>query len=283
MPDAEVGERLPSGENDVYRVRSATGESILRLTPLSHRSRAELEAELDFVRYLCENGYPAAAPIADPDGAYLIAIEDGHAALFELAPGEHVEAFGPLWTEPLFVDWGRSIGRLHNLSATYPRSYRRFGWEDEATTRWMPANLKGVARDAYHALLPKVRDAADEETLIIHGDFGRVNFHLQNGQLIVFDFDDCTRHVPMYDIAVALWPLRNRPPDERDRWLSSMLIGYEQERPASTSHLQTMFEWRTLYMLAHHTRKWGSEATGTQSNWLASVEAQIVAPTAWSV
>lgn len=298
--DSRLGELLRAGENEVFRVEIKGKDAILRLTPCGHRTRSELCAELDFVRYLVKNEYPASSPIAAEAGEFVAEAGNGrHACCFEFVPGTNVVAFGDDWDEHLFRKWGRNIARLHTLSAQYrttaPAMHsaqdddlfltqtRRFAWDEEITARWMLQSLSGRATTAYERLAPLLKAAESKECIVVHGDFGIANFHLYEGEIYVYDFDDCMIHHPSYDVAVAVWPLRGQEPDARDRYLRWIVAGYEEVRTLDKVPLQAMFDWRTLYMFAHHIRKWGNQIPEDKRSWIARLEQQIETPVQWGI
>jgi Ser/Thr protein kinase RdoA (MazF antagonist) len=55
-PTARRVAHVRSGENSTWAVELTNRRSILRLTNEQHRTREQVEAELDFVEHLAENG-----------------------------------------------------------------------------------------------------------------------------------------------------------------------------------------------------------------------------------
>ena len=78
-------------ENAVYEIATRPAPSFLRITPSTHHSRAEVESELSFVRFLGEEGLPVAQPIVDHGGSFVVTTQlDGvglTACVVEQAPG----------------------------------------------------------------------------------------------------------------------------------------------------------------------------------------------------
>jgi Ser/Thr protein kinase RdoA (MazF antagonist) len=56
------------GECAVYAFQSGNSRRFLRLTEDRHRGRRQLEAELDFVRFVTSQGVAAARPLASAQG-----------------------------------------------------------------------------------------------------------------------------------------------------------------------------------------------------------------------
>jgi|SRR6266540_3194345 len=79
---------------------------------------------------------------------------------------------------------------------------------------------------------------------LIHTDMHHWNFLVHEGNITVFDFDDCTRHWFIYDIAVPIhYPLIEIPLCEMKRrgkfareFFSHFMKGYDRE-----NHLDTFW------------------------------------------
>ncbi len=93
--DIELIEAHTGGRNIVYSCeKGGTGAKMLRIAYLKDRSREDMLAEVEDVRYLCEHGGSVADVISSQDGNLLEEItHDGHTffvCLFERAKGRQL-------------------------------------------------------------------------------------------------------------------------------------------------------------------------------------------------
>jgi Ser/Thr protein kinase RdoA (MazF antagonist) len=287
FPDARILRQFPMSENHVYEVSSLGRAYILRITPKDHRTLRDVRAELAVVRALVARAFPAAAPVATREQRGVVETDMGWACAFESAPGAKVEAFGEDWTEAFFIQWGETIGMLHRSASDLPEVQDRFAWHEDPTVRSMPIVLAEEERasDEHARLFKKLESVPAHDLTLVHGDLGLSNFHRsKSGSITVFDFDDCCRHLALYDVAVALWPLRNRDAEERSRYLTWLLSGYQRQvelREDWKTVLQLLFDWRNLYLFTHNLKKWGSSPDSSQVAWRETMRRQIASPVNW--
>ncbi|KUP09343.1 aminoglycoside phosphotransferase [Bacillus coahuilensis m2-6] len=209
-----VPEEKPLGdfENFVFKARRNNGEiRILRFTHSSHRSIEEIEQEMSFLDYLGENGAPVAKPHRSINQEFVepYQTENGvfYASLFDYAPGTRVTAEDPkFWNDELFKEWGKTIGQLHKLTKNYPHTPHRLDWEkdEEMYIHYLPNHtLKALAYEIVDSIkkLPKTNDTYG----LIHSDVHLGNFHVQNGNITIFDFDDLMYQYFIHDLAIVLY------------------------------------------------------------------------------
>ncbi len=257
------------GANAVYEFRVGSARLFLRLTRNAHRSRDQLEAELDFVRYLASRGVAVARPVSSVNDAWVerAAAADGelwHAVAFAAAPGCHFRYFSGDIDRPLFRAWGAAIGALHAASREFvpASSRRRPSWTEQDTTCCDDTRLASAETEARreHVRVAEwlaSRGATAQSWGLIHGDFGRTNFRLDGNTVHVYDFDDACYHWYMADIAHALWAFRHAPPAERERFLMWFLDGYREHSPVDADarvQLSWFVRLRSLSLFIHHRR-----------------------------
>jgi amicoumacin kinase len=257
----------------VYRGRPA----ILRLSHSSHRAPDQLRAELDFIDHLARGGVAVCPAIADDAGAPLrvIPADSGSfiAVLFERARGQRPRRRDPaIWNLPLFSAWGATAGRMHRLARSHlPTAARsRPAWHDDDllrdARRHLPPDesfvLERLAElTTWLAALPRDPDSYG----LTHGDLHQGNFFVDQGRLVVFDFDDAAYHWFAHDIAVSLYHVYPADPGELPAWeafarrfLEAYLEGYRTEYPidpAWVARLPGFLRFRDLIMYINFCKK----------------------------
>jgi amicoumacin kinase len=81
---------------------------------------------------------------------------------------------------------------------------------------------------------------------LIHGDVYQENMFLADGELFLFDFDNCEYGHYISDIAIALYAALWRVPNEADRaefserFLRSLFPGYREEQQLSRREIEAL-------------------------------------------
>jgi amicoumacin kinase len=286
-------------ESAVYTFALGGSALYLRLTAPEHRSRQQIEAELAFVCYLHEGGARVCRPLASHGGLRVEPIQVEaeqetsslyHACVFEEAMGSEFRYDTADSPEAHFRTLGRTLGRIHALSKLYSPEgcLHRFSWQEEATftqiERYLPRS-ETVIWEEFQALSEWLHhEPLTPETFgLIHGDAGATNYRWHDGQITVFDFDDCCSHWFAYDLAIVLYPHGWRP--EAAQLYEALVGGYSQETAWDGRSLSEMTLWcrlRMLYMFLHHVRKWGEEnLSDRQKEWLMQKRENIARGYSW--
>jgi Ser/Thr protein kinase RdoA (MazF antagonist) len=155
-----------------------------------------------------------------------------------------------------FQNWGQVLGQMHRLTKTYqPMSdaIRRADWYTwDIFTGFPYGERLPTIQMKYNQLiaelhaLPKDVDSYG----LIHFDFNDGNFTVDydNGDITVFDFDDCCYFWFMFELASA-WEggigwVTSRPLTERqafmDRYMEQVMEGYTRENMLSSAWLDRM-------------------------------------------
>lgn len=249
-------------QNFVYAIERAEGPAILRLTHESHRSRAEVEAEVRWMVDLRERGLPVAAVYSSADGHLVKTVDSAHGAFvvtcFERLNGAEPDPQTPQkWTEQMFTQLGTLIAQLHQASyeaARTPATLARRTWREESVAQnfhfYAPVGEKAV-HEAFDRVLaqldalPRTRDAYG----LIHADLNHANFVLTPDGLNVFDFDDSCYCWFACDFIVPIFHLPTVVNVNAQQAFRLMLRGYESVRrfnPVWLKWIPLFFLWRDL-------------------------------------
>jgi Ser/Thr protein kinase RdoA (MazF antagonist) len=271
---------VQASENYVYDA----GPQFLRITPESHRTESQLRGELSFMRWLKNAGVTTALPCQSMNAKDVEASEYGWITAISRAEGAPVQAFGPMWNEALFRAWGRTMAAIHEHGLAWPDADLRWHWDADPLALRILTVLPAepMAMFEYNLLRHRLADLPIENYGPIHGDFGRPNFHLtESGEVVAFDFDDCGLHWHLYDLAIALWPLRHQPVEDRARYQTWMFAGYQEVRRLPEGDFDLFLRWRHLCLYANNRSAW-TAPDEPQSAWLTRAAAAIESPLRWS-
>ena len=291
-------QRLGDFENYVYAFdlqgagdAGRPSDRILRVGHSSHRSASQVEGELDWLRFLKSKDVGVAAPIEWPSGHWVeeIAAEDGSSFLatqFERVGGQRGSAVP--WEPVLFRIWGRYIGDLHALNADYRFGHsaaegrQRYIWDEDG--HW--ANLPADALDGDDLLAKRLEDLRAELARLprspahfglVHEDLHQGNFHIDEGRLIGFDFDDCSYHWYADDIAVVYFYARSHPAAREDpaafarQFWSNFMAGYRERAsfdPLWIDWMPSFLRLRLMILYLVCQIKWEAETRSEQQSQL---------------
>lgn len=222
------------GRNRIF-ICSKGGEKkfVLRISATGDRTENDYLAEVEFVRYLAENGAPVAdvipsasgklVEVIDLDCADSVATGVGGVApvfisLFEYAKGMLLADNGYRYREgaPLteyFFNTGKTLGKIHALSKNFKpvAAPRRPDFFDKYNMEY----LGRLIPDKYSELKSAIAKRLDtfralptdaQSYGLVHFDFSDGNYHIDmdTGAITVFDFDNCLYCWYMFDLA-NLW------------------------------------------------------------------------------
>ncbi|PGX08215.1 phosphotransferase enzyme family protein [Bacillus sp. AFS033286] len=242
-------------ENYIFKAKDKNNEDyVLRLTHSSHRSKKEVEAELDFLRYVAENGAKVAGPLysASQNLVEELIAEDGtffFASLFTYAKGEQVKGEeSPYWGYSYFKAWGKAIGQLHRLTMNYPKTAYRDTWEKDESSIVNELEDEKVKETAT-VLMDEIKllPIKKETFGLMHGDIHPGNFHYDGKELTIFDFDDASYNYFIHDLAMVLyysvlftpWTAEEKTEFVRKQ-LQVLRTGYEYEHRLADSWYESV-------------------------------------------
>ena len=237
--------------NATFSVETDSGTKYaLRININSTRTVDNMKAEVEWVRYLNRtSGLHTPTPIATLDDQYIVSglhADSGQTLYGVMYSWLEGEELGDEPTLSQLHEVGRAIATLHQESADFALSadaalptFNDFFWGTEDFL----FSKKSVLSDADRALIQRAHDLIMKFTNelyqnspvhIIHADMHGWNLMWNEGQLSVFDFDDCGYGVEAQDLAVTLYYLDTPEQDE------ALLNGYKSVRPLPTYSANTM-------------------------------------------
>lgn len=288
-------------ENYVFEADQNGLPVILRLTHSSHRSQNEVLAELEWIRFLRENGVdiPSCLDSQKKELTEVIPAGDTYftAALFEKATGKHADRKNPeQWNADLFREWGRITGEMHRATSGYapanPELSRPQWHEDEQilhAERYIQLGDEFILDRLKTALARMHALPQSHQTFgLIHTDIHPGNFFVDAGRIQVFDFDDSHYNWYIHDVAIPLYySITGGIPSiyEGDRnafaadFLQAFWSGYSEIFPLDPAWLDTLadfliFRDLTLY-LVFHKKVEPEKMSERDKQWMAEIRDRL--------
>lgn len=250
--DEESVTPLDGFENHLYRCVRQSEKYVLRISHDVHRQPREICGEIAFMNYLSQNGVSVPRPISAKNGLYVIEVSASDESvfsgvLFSWAQGEPPYS-KELWNESLFEKMGKLTGKIHRLSKEFTldskNALRKKREEDgdffigeylPNDEQHIAQKLDTIRQECEH--LPRSKDSFG----MVHYDFHGGNFFIHDGEITIFDFDDCGYHWFIADIAIALFYAVI--PDNRDSqkaeqgktFIGAFMRGYNKENKLNSS------------------------------------------------
>lgn len=278
-------DELGDFENYVYGFAHRGQPAVLRVTHCSHRSRAEIEAELAWLRYMCDGGVRFCAPLRSPAGRLVEVVGDEQffVAAFERAPGRPVTQ--DELSEDVYAALGQILGRSHHLTRSYrspPEAPGRPAWHEEGHVVAIPDRVPGdqeLVHRRYREGLAGLHSLAtgDDAFGIVHTDLHLQNFHWHDGTVLAFDTDDCAWHWFLEDISTVFYYSVRRADGAAavdaflERFFPPFWRAYQGEYeldPAWLDRLPLFMLFRTLTLYSLVQIKWPA-ATRTEEQGAA--------------
>ena len=208
-------EEMGGFESYVVKFQRNKSEFVLRLAHTIRRTPDMIQGEVQWIRYLAENGVSVADAVESLAGNLVEEIPDGKggkflATAFRMIKGKTPWQYG--WNTELFTDYGRLLGKMHNLSRSYSPAV-------DLRPHWNSTSLGGDLLKMIPEDQKKVRSRIRElenEALALPMDrdsYGLVHYDAHGGNMLVspegritlFDFDDCCLSWYANDIAIVLF------------------------------------------------------------------------------
>ena len=240
---------------------------VLRISSTGDRTENDYLAETEFVHYLAKNGAPVADVIPSVNGKLVETVEDGKAqvfiSLFEYAKGMLLCDNGYRYREgaPLeeyFYNTGKTLGKIHELSKGFvpTAGHRRPDYFDKYNMEYINRlilDTYSVLKKAIATRLEKFHKLPNDSQNygLVHFDYSDGNYHIDmtNGNITVFDFDNCMYCWYMFDLANLYlhgegWFRYESDPAKREagmqNYFNTILKGYKSETSISDNLLNQL-------------------------------------------
>ena len=251
---------LDGFESFIYEFQKKGEAYILRIAHSLRRSESLIQAEVDWINYLADGGATVARAVHSARGKLVEAISDQQDGYFLTTAFVKAKGQPPnskCMTPEFFEKYGELIGKMHRLSEKYHPSEgqpRRCHWDDPEmldVIKFVPESqtlVKQRYQDllTYLSTLPK-----NEETYgLVHQDAHAGNFFVDDqGEITLFDFDDCAYSWYANDIAIVLfYMITNHPEPEKyaETFFSSFLKGYRRHKSIDSFWLNQIRQFLKL-------------------------------------
>ena len=244
--DKDSLKKIGGFENYVYGYTLNQENYVLRITHSSHRDVDMVLGELEWVEYLALHGASVCMPVYSTNSQLVekIDLDDGSYFIltaFHKAKGQHVNK--GMANHDLYYKWGKAIGKMHALTKDYTpkKSPLRPTWYEDKLLlnceEYLPEGNE-IIIDKLNSLINKIKQLPqDKEGYgLIHTDVHSGNFFVDdNGNITIFDFDDCSYMYFISDIAIALFYCLLNPDTVENRiafsyeFLDHFFRGYREE------------------------------------------------------
>ncbi|MBM7613790.1 phosphotransferase enzyme family protein [Alkaliphilus hydrothermalis] len=274
--------------NAIYPFKNKEEMYFLRFAPNDEKHKDNIEAELEFLLYLQNQGYSAIQPKTSKQGRLIEVVDTPwgqyYASVFNRVKGDclgRVEL-----TEKMITLWGKALGNLHLLSSGYnPTGGKRRSWEDHL--EWIknvlsefPNQEKPLEEvqilETYFKNLPITNDNYG----LIHYDFelDNVFFDKETKEITPIDFDDSMYHWYGMDLERAINSIKDElEPDKVEEAIKSFLEGYQSVKPLSEETLDQLHVFQRFGNLYGYTRVLRSinEKWENEPEWMVNLRGKL--------
>ena len=231
-------------ENFTYEAGADCHEWIVRVTESSHRSISQLDAELDWLTFLDRQGVGVSSPLPSARGLLVETFDTDegsfYVSAFNKAPGRRF-IFKQDWHRGFHRKLGKLAGKMHAATRLYAPSdgiQPRGSWDDDMNhiEQFIPRD-EIAARIEFDVVMEWASGLKiNSDTYgLVHTDLNYSNLFVDDqGDLTVFDFDDCRYHWFAYDIAIPIFyalvsfDMPSQDPAKQDWFYGPVLEGYSR-------------------------------------------------------
>ena len=277
--------RFRISSNAIYPFRQNGAVCFLRLAPTDEKLARNVIGELELIEYLIRNGFPALVPIPAKDGAVCLTLHtewgDYYATAFRKVRGVQIEATN--YSNEMMVSYGKTLGRLHALSADFIPTVAK--WTHEDALDWIGEVLREYGASG---VMLAERDAISRELAalprtyygLVHYDFepDNVFYDAETNSCAVIDFDDGMYHWYALDIEQVFASLAEElSGDSLEAAERAFLDGYRTQH-AYTAEMDAlrplMRRFINLYTYARLTRSI-AETFDDEPEWLTGLRVKL--------
>lgn len=207
---------LGNSANIIYEISLRGKPAILRLSKHSAHKELHVGFELAWMNELARHIPGIAGPIPSLHGKlFELADADGEQwiiSVFHKAPGHPVDPENPAeWNDRLFSSLGELMGELHSHTRPYVERIginEQLDWRHSflfwpENNRWADPDIQPIWEQTLAEM--EALPISAEDYGIVHADIHHLNFHVEDGNIVLFDFDDCEYNWYAYDIASTLF------------------------------------------------------------------------------
>lgn len=209
----------------IYPFKCNENIQMLRYSPREERTPEEIGAELEFIIYLKNEGYPVADIIASKNYNVMEVVDTPWgkytASVFKKVKGTRLDTIA--LTDDIIYNLGCSLGKLHKLSRKYePKKHRRISYIEQLD--WMDMILSDFDNEKLALEEVKIlREAmaglekTEANFGLIHYDFDLDNlfFDKESNTINVIDFDDTVYHWYVMDVVQSIKCISEELPNEK--------------------------------------------------------------------
>jgi len=265
LPDGRLT-FVTHGENTTYRHDSTAGRHLVRVhRPQRHGrgvdSAAAVRSEIAWLRAIrAESELAVPRALSAHDGSTTVEVsaagETRVCSVLRWMDGRiHESSPRPVHLRRL----GEAMARLHDQADAWtpPADFVRIHWDHETFFGDVMVYGNTPAGECWALLPPEVRARfravgdrlADVMPRVggvglIHADLHLGNALFQGVEVKLIDFDDCGTGPRLYELAVALWELRDRP--DQAVFRDALLAGYRTHREIDVTHLDDFIALRQV-------------------------------------
>lgn len=273
--------------NAVYPFQNGENTRLLRFAPSSEKHKNNILAELEFLRYLSYNQFPALKTVLSKIGEELVTAKtpwgEYYAEVFDKVAG--VKMADTDFNESIMYEFGRTLGKLHKLSSKFVPVCKRWSYEDvllwiNSTLSDLPNQEQAIKEvELLHNYFTKIPKTSDTYGLV-HYDFELDNVFYDDvmGVCNVIDFDDAMYHWYIMDIEQSLDSIKEDiEPMKYELSSKIFLEGYKSQYPVDDEMLSILPVFRRFANLYSYTRvirasieKWENEP-----KWLIDLRVRL--------
>lgn len=208
---------IGNSTNLIYELQNENNAYILRISKQPFCNLSQYEAEMDYVNYLFHMHGNVSKIIPSKNNKLVEVIYDNDqchfVSVFEKAKGHspRVDNINE-WNDSLFYQWGKAMGKIHCLTKDYrPQEGKviRKQWNEDLNFigEYAVDEKDYIICDIWNEIIKEINNfPKDKDSYgLIHNDFHQYNFFIYDGNITIFDFDDCLYHWYVCDIAIAIY------------------------------------------------------------------------------